>query len=227
MGIRRCDCSVELSEIICQTAEHVLRLLAPKVWPYSAQPSLCLSALGCYCGFVEFCCDRWLFHPCDTRHRLDQARKGDCRVEREHGVAVSERPLEAIALDILTVLRYELEEVETLIRDFRSLIPSSQAPGFYRFPLKTYRLSVSLDYYEGPLSTEYKAIRAAMISHDKARFWEAIDDMRLTLNQELAQKLNCNEEVRRDLQTRSNLLSTRKDSSGGIQTSTSIISSGL
>lgn len=73
-------------------------------------------------------------------------------------------------------------------------------------------IPVTLDYFEGPLSVEYKAVRVAMRAQDKAKFWEAIENMKLCLSAELAQKLNCSEEVKRDLQTRSNLLTTRKDS---------------
>jgi hypothetical protein len=52
--------------------------------------------------------------------------------------------------------RYEIEEIETLIRDFRSLVPTSQDS-------QNRHQSVNLDYSDGPLSAEYKAVRAAMI----------------------------------------------------------------
>eukprot|EP01127_Copromyxa_protea_P005315 TRINITY_DN1525_c0_g1_i4.p1 TRINITY_DN1525_c0_g1~~TRINITY_DN1525_c0_g1_i4.p1 ORF type:complete len:113 (-),score=15.11 TRINITY_DN1525_c0_g1_i4:72-410(-) len=100
----------------------------------------------------------------------------------------------------LNHFRYEIEEIETLLRDFRSLVPTfqdSQSP-------------VGLDYYDGPLSVEYKAVRSAMLARDRDRFWAAIETMKASINTELTQKLNCTEDVKRDLQTRSNLLSSRK-----------------
>lgn len=70
--------------------------------------------------------------------------------------------------------------------------------------------TVILDYNEGPLSVEYKAVRAAMLAKDKTKFWEAIEAMKEKMNDELNQKLsNCNADVKRDLQTRI-VLSNRK-----------------
>ncbi len=48
-----------------------------------------------------------------------------------------------------------------------------------------------------------------MISRDKAQFYQAIGNVTNQLNLELAQKLDLSDDIKRDLQARSILLSSR------------------
>eukprot|EP01126_Amoeba_proteus_P002190 TRINITY_DN10683_c0_g1_i2.p1 TRINITY_DN10683_c0_g1~~TRINITY_DN10683_c0_g1_i2.p1 ORF type:complete len:116 (-),score=18.69 TRINITY_DN10683_c0_g1_i2:239-586(-) len=115
-----------------------------------------------------------------------------------------------------------MEEVETLIRDFNSLIYSNlqQGPGIFLSGLE--HLSVlmkalaGIDYMDGPLSKEYKAIRAAMVVRDKIKFLDEVRNLETRVTLLLRAKINDgdDDEVKKRLSSLTLTSSERNNLSG-------------